>query len=404
MLMNLLPENMLNNSVEVSDLFGNIRRAARDVQPVSGLTHCHYKYPARFSPTFVATAIENFSKPGDLILDPYMGGGTTIVEAMVRNRRAAGCDLNSLAVFITKVKTTVLTKRESGEIVEWAHLVVPKLKYNSNAPDIDDVICKIRTRNLELPRARAIKKFIALALISLDDFSSENAEAFARCALLNVSQWALNGRKQQVSLSDFRAKLTSTTIEMLNATDRYTKSLREIPGRKASPVLIHGSSENIGKHRHFRRGGLADLVITSPPYPGVHVLYHRWQVDGRKETPAPYWIANCLDGQGSAFYNFGKRKQENHDDYFDASLRTLHGIRSVLRDGATMIQMVAFSDPKSQVPRYLNNMASAGFTELDLGCSGFKRIWRSVPRRNWHAELQGNTNSAREVVLIHKAS
>jgi hypothetical protein len=395
---------MLNNSVEVSNLIGNIRRAARDVQPVAGLTHCHYKYPARFSPTFVAAAIESFSKPGDLILDPYMGGGTSIVEAMARNRRAVGCDLNSLAVFITKVKTTVLTKRESCELVEWAHLVVPNLMYNNSAPDIDDVICKIRTRNLELPRAKAIKKFIALALISLDVLSSKKGEAFARCALLNVSQWALNGRKQQVSLSDFRARLTSSTIEMLDAADIYSKSLRAIPGRKPSPILIHGSSEYIGEHRHFNCGELADLVITSPPYPGVHVLYHRWQVDGRKETPAPYWIANCLDGQGSAYYNFGKRKQENHDDYFDASLRTLQGIRSVMRDKATMIQMVAFSDPKSQLPRYLNNMTSAGFTELRHGSSGFKRIWRSVPRRNWHAELQGNTTSAREVVLIHKAS
>jgi hypothetical protein len=38
------------------------------------------------------------------------------------------------------------------------------------------------------------------------------------------------------------------------------------------------------------------LVLTSPPYPGVHVLYHRWQVDGRKETPLPFMIAGKLDG------------------------------------------------------------------------------------------------------------
>ncbi len=395
---------MFNNSIEVSNLFGIIRRAARDVAPVTGLTHCHYKYPARFSPKFAAAAIESFSQPGDLVLDPYMGGGTTIVEAMARNRRVVGCDLNSLAVFITKAKTTVLTKREAHELLEWAHNIVPNLMYHTNVSGLDDVICEARTRNLELPRARAIKKFIALVLFSLDEFSSVKVEAFARCALLNVSQWALNGRKRQVLLPEFRSRLTSTTIEMLDASDVYAKILREIPGRKPPPVLIHGSSENIGKHRHFSSGGLADLVVTSPPYPGVHVLYHRWQVDGRRETPAPYWIANCLDGQGASFYNFGGRKQENHDDYFNASLRTLQGIRSVMRDEAVMVQMVAFSDPKSQLPRYLDNMTSAGFTELRPDSRGFKRIWRGVPGRNWHAELQGNTNSAREVVLIHKAS
>ena len=30
--------------------------------------------------------------------------------------------------------------------------------------------------------------------------------------------------------------------------------------------------------------GRVRLVLTSPPYPAVHVLYHRWQVKGRKET------------------------------------------------------------------------------------------------------------------------
>src|SRR6266851_5608421 len=77
-----------------------VRKAASDRSPITGLTHCFYRYPARFSPQFVSSAIEAFSKPGDIVLDPYMGGGTTMVEAMVRGRRPIGCDLNSLAVFV----------------------------------------------------------------------------------------------------------------------------------------------------------------------------------------------------------------------------------------------------------------------------------------------------------------
>ena len=48
----------------------------------------------------------------------------------------------------------------------------------------------------------------------------------------------------------------------------------------------------------MRRWRAPQLVVTSPPYPGVHVLYHRWQVDGRKEAPLPFMIANKLDGAG----------------------------------------------------------------------------------------------------------
>lgn len=75
---------------------------------VRGLTHNFYRYPARFSPAFAARAIQLFSRPGDVVLDPFMGGGTTIVEALASGRRAVGTDLNPLAVSIAKVKTTEL--------------------------------------------------------------------------------------------------------------------------------------------------------------------------------------------------------------------------------------------------------------------------------------------------------
>lgn len=191
------------------------------------------------------------------------------------------------------------------------------------------------------------------------------------------------------------------TLEMIEGTRSLATKLN---GQAIPPLLLHGSSERISQQERFAAGAKVDLVVTSPPYAGIHVLYHRWQVDGRKETPAPYWIANCLDGQGASYYTFGGRAQEGHGNYFDASLRTLESIRGVMREGAPFVQMIAFSDPSSQLPRYLRNMSRAGFEEMRPGTKGFRRIWRGVPRRSWHAELQGDTNSAREVVLIHTAS
>lgn len=38
------------------DAIANLRRAALDPTPIHGLTHCFYRYPARFSPTFAAAA------------------------------------------------------------------------------------------------------------------------------------------------------------------------------------------------------------------------------------------------------------------------------------------------------------------------------------------------------------
>jgi len=380
-----------------------LRLAALDVSPVAGLTHCHYKYPARFSPKFVSAVLKEFSKPGDLVLDPYMGGGTTIVEAMAGGRRAVGCDLNSLAVFVTRAKTTSLTNMDERQICAWATAVVPSLSYHDTDHRLKEALCEKRTRNLHLPHARPIKKFIALALVSLDALDSVQAKEFARCALLNASQWALNGRKKHVALSDFRARLTRVSLEMLQASASLRSAKQASCQSDVFSSLIHDSAENLSSHYPFSSGDRADLVVTSPPYPGVHILYHRWQVNGRRETPAPYWIANCLDGKGESYYTFGTRKENQHDEYFKQSLRTLESIRSVMKDGAVMAQMIAFSKPRSQLKRYLDNMSKAGFKEIRTSSGRPARAWRDVPGRSWHASLQGSTHSAREVALFHVA-
>src|SRR5207245_6519393 len=78
-------------------------------EPVAGLTHGFYKYPARSSPLFSRAVIEAFSEPGETVYDPLMGGGTTADEASAMGKRAIGTDINSLAVFLAKVKTAIYT-------------------------------------------------------------------------------------------------------------------------------------------------------------------------------------------------------------------------------------------------------------------------------------------------------
>src|SRR5262249_19231374 len=142
-------------------------------------------------------------------------------------------------------------------------------------------------------------------------------------------------------------------------------SFRDALGNKDSqPILINDSAAELHNHAPFANGTRAQLVVTSPPYPAIHMLYHRWQVDGRRESPAPYWLAECDDGHGSSFYNFAYRSEQAADKYFRESLRTLTTIRNVMDDGAIMVQLVAFAYPKRHLPRYLTNMKKAGFAEV----------------------------------------
>lgn len=377
-----------------------LRNSALDKSPISGLTHRFYRYPARFSPSFAHQAIVEFSNPGDVVLDPYMGGGTTIVEAVASGRCGIGADLNELAVFVARVKTTVLTSEQRSAIAHWADTVVPNLSYWGQHERLGEVICARRTFNLTLPIARPIKKFLGLALCQLDALPDVSAQAFVRCSLLNTAQWALNGRKQTTTLSDFRDRVRATLHEMLVSELHFS----DIAQDKPTPHFLQCNSADIST---LLPENSVDMVVTSPPYPGIHMLYHRWQVDGRRETPAPYWIAGCHDGKGASYYNFADRRTGASDSYFTESLRTLRGIRKVMKPGAAFVQMIAFSDPELQLPRYLDNMARASFAELrldvELGFRRHRRIWRNVPSRRWHANFKGNLNAANEVVLIHRA-
>ncbi|MBU2504012.1 MAG: site-specific DNA-methyltransferase [Nanoarchaeota archaeon] len=50
------------------------------------ITHGYYTYPAKFIPQLAARLIKEHSNENEIVIDPFMGSGTTVVEAIVNNR------------------------------------------------------------------------------------------------------------------------------------------------------------------------------------------------------------------------------------------------------------------------------------------------------------------------------
>jgi hypothetical protein len=177
------------------------------------------------------------------------------------------------------------------------------------------------------------------------------------------------------------------------------KSVFQVHGVDAGGQVV------IEEERSLRAMSAPRLVVTSPPYPGVHVLYHRWQVDGRKEAPLPFMIANKLDGAGGSYYTMGDRKYPELKTYF-ANIKASMSSVALLADAETIVvQMVAFSEPQWQLPRYLKAMLEAGLTEAllpQLKGQADGRLWRSVPGRRWYSAQRGTTPGSQEVVLFHR--
>lgn len=66
----------------------------------------------------VAEYIKNFSKPGDLVLDPFGGSGITAIEAMMNNRKAINIDLNPMAVFMVRAMSAPIKIASLAEAFE----------------------------------------------------------------------------------------------------------------------------------------------------------------------------------------------------------------------------------------------------------------------------------------------
>jgi hypothetical protein len=372
--------------------------AARDARPIEGLTHRYYRYPARFSPVFVAEAIQAFTEPGDLIADPFLGGGTSAVEAIAARRRAIGTDVSALAIFVARAKTLLPGETKRAEFERVVPEIVSSIDMRSK---FSEWIEAGYLRNMGSSSRWRLRKAISQVVARIEQFDDPELEILGRCMVLRTAHWALDGRRRLPNVSDFRgALLGSARLILDGASELAARAGEDSP----KPQILHRSAIGMERDQVFRVAGHPKLIITSPPYPGVHVLYHRWQVDGRKESPAPFFIANALDGSGDTYYTMGGRRPAGVRKYFEQLKAILGSAARIANSETTLVQIVAFSEPEWQLPTYLAVAEEVGWTELGLGQlnEGDGRLWRHVPNRKWYADQRGHTSSAREVVLFHK--
>jgi DNA modification methylase len=386
-----------------------IFEAIQDKEAVDGYTHGFYRYPARFSPQFARAVIQYFSTPGDTVLDPFMGSGTTLVEACANGRRAIGTDISSLAVFIARVKTTPLTTADCDCVRNWGdHLEERLYLRNSCKQELKQPISDYG-RNISGKSTWPIRKTIELALAEIERLPKGRQRRFARCVLLRTGQWALDCRKDMPTANEVRVKFFEHLAEMISGAQAFADAVRAATGKSSVDHLaarcLHRSAIGIETDPAVNEVAPAALILTSPPYPGVHVLYHRWQVLGRKETPAAFWIAGSQDGHGAAFYTFGDRKQQGLANYYEKIGEAFRSVSAVCGPKTMVVQMLAFSEPMWQLPRYLEVLDRAGLVELkfrEWSNGGDGRIWRDVPNRKWYANHRGLTPASKEVVLFHR--
>ncbi len=109
----------VENSDQVSKVLNQITLPMNGRKESQHVTHGIHNYKGKFYPQLVKSLLNYLgAQEGDVILDPFMGSGTTIVESYLANMIGVGVDLNPLAHLISKGKMSCLSLSPEAMIEE----------------------------------------------------------------------------------------------------------------------------------------------------------------------------------------------------------------------------------------------------------------------------------------------
>lgn len=233
-------------------------------------THGFHSYPAMMIPQIARRLIRTYGKNAKVVLDPFMGSGTTLVECKLHHwiEKGYGIDINPLAILLTKVKTTpidpellwknynILTKKihEDFEDYKKGRLKLEKPNFFNIdfwfKPQVIDLLTIIKTRISEIEN-KDIRDFFLVAF-------SETVR--------NVS----NTRKSEFKLYRIpEDKLKDYNPDVIG---EFEKKAKQNIGKMRTFVRSQNSKcevvilENADTRHKIDVSEEVDLVVTSPPY------------------------------------------------------------------------------------------------------------------------------------------
>ncbi|MEI6042893.1 MAG: DNA methyltransferase [Chloroflexota bacterium] len=97
--------------IDLDDLAPVENRKWHDPSGYQGL-YAFHKYWGKKPHELLAFIIERMSSRGEVVVDPFVGSGTAAREALLLGRRFIGCDINPVAIELTKLLSSPPNARE----------------------------------------------------------------------------------------------------------------------------------------------------------------------------------------------------------------------------------------------------------------------------------------------------
>ena len=339
----------------------------------ANLTHGLHRFAAKYIPRIPGWVLDEFATANDVVLDPFCGSGTTLVEALSRCKISIGIDCDPLACLITRAKTSDIHHERIQELGQqirktWhsgpreLHIPMPGIvnfghwfsdgawsELQTLFATISGLTCSAQERDFLLCIFSSILRYVSNA----DDQTQKT-----------YVSGTLKKHPPEVAMTFWRAFARAlTSLKELEAVRRSDATARVMRG-DAVDIQLPTSS--------------VDLVITSPPYLDSVDYMYNFMLEY-------FWLGPLLGVPDRRTFNNMRRSPTGAKNPLD---RNLDHLPSSLKD------LISEKDiPASRI------------TATRVYCDSMARHFRSaakVMKKNARYVLViGNSKTGKGVLPIH---
>lgn len=225
----------------------------------SYITHGYHRYPAKFIPQLARRLIETYSEPNDMVLDPFCGCGTTLVESAVAKRYSYGADINPIAIMMTKAKAQHLDPAD-------LELAFHQIQCEAAPLFAASKVSPPKNERIAYWFKKEQIKDLSRLLNAIQNLSDADTRLFFLCGFSNIlKNCSIWSQKSNKPTRDLNKKIP----DVMRTFNRQIRMMMR--GNAAFRSLMEGQTRPARAECRDSRWlpleeGSVDLVVTSPPY------------------------------------------------------------------------------------------------------------------------------------------